>query len=295
LSGSLTPPLDKHKDTHSWATTLDTLRPPREKGVKIWDWRADAPIRPVIFRDQGTLDERYVHLHLEHRVVQRLLGRFVSQGFVHDDLARACVVRTDDPIPRVILLGRLSLYGANASRLHDEIVTITARWTQPVARKGKLRPHGEQAEDKTLALLEESFAKPSLHKVPKEIQAQLAQAVAQDVSELLDALHEKAEASQADAEKKLHVRGERESKEMETIISAQRDRISEMIADRQLELKLEGMEAWQREADRRHWKARLEALDGEMKTEPTRIRAGYEVKATRLDPLGIVYLWPLSN
>ena len=36
---------------------------------------------------------------------------FTAQGFVHHDLSRACLAQTSDAIPRVILLGRLCLYG----------------------------------------------------------------------------------------------------------------------------------------------------------------------------------------
>jgi len=57
------------------------------------------------------LTEETVHLHLEQRVAQRLLARFRSQGFIHHDLSRACLAQASDSIPRVILLGRLSLYG----------------------------------------------------------------------------------------------------------------------------------------------------------------------------------------
>src|SRR5262249_45433691 len=64
----------------TWADTLDTLRLPRKKDQKFWDWRKDAPIRPVVFENLGTLDEDAVHLHLEHRVSQRLLNRFLTQG-----------------------------------------------------------------------------------------------------------------------------------------------------------------------------------------------------------------------
>ncbi len=64
-----------------------------------------------MFHDTGTMDEDVVHLHLEHRVVKRLLGRFTAQGFVLHDLSRACLTQTSDAIPRVILMGRLSLYG----------------------------------------------------------------------------------------------------------------------------------------------------------------------------------------
>ena len=75
----------------SWMHTLDTLRAPQGKGSRIWEWRQEQPIRPVVFDDQGSLDAHAVHLHLEHRFVQRLLGRFRSQGFVHNDLSRACI------------------------------------------------------------------------------------------------------------------------------------------------------------------------------------------------------------
>ena len=67
------------------------------------------------FRGPGVLDDGVVHLHLEHRVVQRLLGRFIAQGFVYHDLCRACLAQITDAIPRVILLGRLCLYGAGAA------------------------------------------------------------------------------------------------------------------------------------------------------------------------------------
>ncbi len=73
----------------TWAGTLDSLRR-RKKVEKPWDWRRESPPRPVVFADPGTLDDEFVHLHLEHRIARRLLGRFLSRGFVHDDLSRAC-------------------------------------------------------------------------------------------------------------------------------------------------------------------------------------------------------------
>jgi hypothetical protein len=66
--------------------TLDTLRVPRKTGESLADWRRDAPIRPVVFEDSGTLTEDVVHLHLEQRVAQRLLALFCAQGFLHHDL-----------------------------------------------------------------------------------------------------------------------------------------------------------------------------------------------------------------
>jgi len=113
------PALDRRAQADpSWAATLDTLRAPRKRDQKLADWRREAPIRPVVFKDAGVLTDDVVHLHLEQRVAQRLLARFRSQGFVLHDLSRACLVQAADAIPRVILLGRLSLYGQQAERLH---------------------------------------------------------------------------------------------------------------------------------------------------------------------------------
>ena len=135
------PALDQRQGADpTWADTMDTLRAPRERGQKPWEWRRESPIRPVVFEDTGTMDDEVVHLHLEHRVVRRLLGRFIAQGFVYHDLSRACLAQTSDAIPRVVLLGRLCLYGPGAARLHEELIPVTARWTDPKLRKGQLSP-----------------------------------------------------------------------------------------------------------------------------------------------------------
>ncbi len=47
----------------------------------------------------------------------------------------------------------------------------------------------------------------------------------------------------------------------------------------------------QLDADRRAWARRLEAIKIELATEPQRITDAYTVQATRVDPLGLVYLW----
>ena len=121
------------------------------------DWRREAPIRPVVFEDAGVLSDDTVHLHLEQRVAQRLLARFRAQGFVYHDLSRACLAQAKDSIPRVILLGRLCLYGRRAERLHEEIVPLAARWIEPGRRSGPLRAYAREAETRTLDLLEQSL------------------------------------------------------------------------------------------------------------------------------------------
>jgi hypothetical protein len=296
------PALDRRAGADpTWSHTLDALRLPRRPDQKIWDWRRESPIRPIVFRDSGNLDEEVVHLHLEHRVVQRLLSRFRSQGFVYHDLSRACVGQTTDAIPRVILLGRLSLYGPNASRLHDEIIAVTARWNDSETRKDTLRPYSEETESKTLDLLEESFANARKHSVPDTVQQRLLRSAEQDVSNLLSHLEERVEKVAAKAAEQLAARGVKEAKELADIIEAQRNRILASIKthdDRQQRFEFEGediLEHRQREADRKHWDRRLAASEKELVTQPAQIKASYTVKAKRMEPVGLVYLWPISG
>ncbi|MFZ4576454.1 MAG: DISARM system SNF2-like helicase DrmD, partial [Phycisphaerales bacterium] len=72
----------RHGSDSSWADTLDTLRALPKDGIKSFAWRRESPVRPVVFEPPAGIDEHVVQLHLQHRVVQRLLGRFLSQGFV---------------------------------------------------------------------------------------------------------------------------------------------------------------------------------------------------------------------
>ncbi len=155
------PPLERRGAADpSWTATLDALRAPRRLDQKLADWRRDAPIRPVVFHHAGRLTEDTVQLHLEHRVAQRLLARFRAQGFVHHDLSRACLAQTRDAIPRVVLLGRLSLFGRRAERLHEEVVPVAARWIDPSRRRTPLRAYAREAERLTLGLLDESLSAP---------------------------------------------------------------------------------------------------------------------------------------
>jgi hypothetical protein len=287
----------------TWATTLDTLRKPRQKGQKPWEWRKECPIRPVIFRDPGTLDGDVVHLHLEHRVVQRLLGRFLAQGFLHDELNRVCVCLSDDPLPKVIALGRLSLYGANASRLHDEIVAIAAEWVHPEQRgRKKLKPLTEGQKDDVLALLEQSLTNPRLREVPDAVTNLLQKNIADDINDLLTPLNSRAELLTERAKRELKKRGEKEASDMKLILEQQKQRILEQQEKTkaiQLSLSLwEGYpteEKRQIEADRRYWEKRVLSLIEEIETEPQRIQEIYQVKAQRIDPVGLVYLYPVSG
>jgi hypothetical protein len=295
--GFVFPSLDQRKGGDpSWANTLDALRTPRRREQPFWEWRRESAIRPVVFEDPGTMTNEVVHLHLEHRVVQRLLGRFTAQGFVHHDLSRACLAQTVDPIPRVILIGRLCLYGTGAARLHEELVPVTARWIDPQRRKGPLTPYGREAEGNTLQLLEQSLARPG-QPANEVILRQLQAAGPRDVAEMLPHLEKRGSELAEGAVRKLMERSEKEAQAMRAILEDQRKRIVGTIEkhrDPQPGL-FNQEEMRQLEADRRHWGRRLADLERELTTEPDRIRGAYVVKAQRVEPVGLVYLWPVTG
>lgn len=293
------PALDQQAGADTtWANSLDTLRPVRKKGQKLWEWRKETNIRPVVFRDPGTMDGKVVHLHLEHRLVQRLLGRFLSQGFLYDELTRACVCLTDDPVPKVIALGRLSLYGERAARLHDEIIAVTAAWINPEARgRGKLRPLSEGEKENVLEVLEQSLATPRLRDVPASVKDRFQAYAPRDVEELIPHLERRAQVLTERANKKLQERGNKEAKEMKKLLEEQRDRIlkqENQYKTHQLSL-FNKDEVRQIEADRKHWRIRLAELEEDIIKEPERIEQAYQVKADRVEPVGLVYLWPVSS
>jgi superfamily II DNA or RNA helicase len=293
-------PLDRRAETDpSWAATLDTLRVPKKAGQKTAEWRREAPIRPVVFEDMGILTEDTVHLHLEQRVVQRLLARFRAQGFIYNDLSRACLAQAYDSVPRVILLGRLSLYGQGAERLHEELVPLAARWIEPSQRKGPLQAYARDTELKTMDLLEQSLGKPNYHAPGAIIQRKFLDTAIRDIEELLPQLQPRAEELARIAGEKLRQRGEREEKDLREILERQQERVQEELtkyeSQTQFTLGFDEDEKRQLESDVRAWRMRLDQFGTDILREPKRIRNFYDVHAKRVEPVGLVYLWPESN
>ena len=295
------PPLDRRAATDpSWARTLDSLRAPRKPSQKIAEWRKEAPIRPVVFKDRGVLSDETVHLHLEQRVAQRLLARFRSQGFVHHDLSRACLAHTEDSIRRVVLLGRLLLFGNRAERLHEEIIPVAARWREPALRRGPLKAYAREAHSRTLRLLERSLGNVGGRKLGAIIESKLLASASQDVEELLPQLQPKAEEAARVAETALRARGSDERRKLETTLKEQRKRVVATLQkekDRQpiLRLEFDKDEARQLKADMKAWERRILEFDNDIRSAPANVEALYRVRTTRVEPVGLVYLWPETN
>lgn len=283
-----------------WDDAFDDLRVrPRKRGERLADWRRSAPIRSIAFQPPILSDGRdasdVVQVHLEHRLVRRLISRFISQGF-QSKLSRLSVIFGPGAQPRVVLMGRLAVFGAGAARLHEEIIPITAIWTESERDRKPLRPLGESGEEKTLNQLEEALR--DAREAPGSAVARIQALIERDIVDLVPTLEKISTERLTAVTAQLKKRGEEEARSLTDLLDQQRTRIARAAKDfdpNQLTLDLVPEERREREADRRHWEGRLTRLERELREEPDRLRNSYEVRAHRLEPIGIVYLWPVSG
>jgi len=302
------PDLDRHYGADpSWASTLKTLRErafptspsdrkPFQKAVATL-----GELKPVTFTPPLSVDDSVVQLHLEHRVVKRLLSRFLSQGFLHHDLSRACLSQTRDSVPRVILLGRLSVHGSGAARLHEELVPITARWIDPARRESALKPFARDAELKTLEQLEESLLPENRGaSLDKVVQERLQAACARDIAELVPHLAARAEEILQTVKSLLSERAAQETSTLRGVLQDQRKRVQSQLEskenpDQQELLLLDPLERRTFENNRRYWSSWLSKVEETLSREPERIAAFYTPRSFRIEPVGLAYLWPVTG
>nr|WP_294528790.1 DISARM system SNF2-like helicase DrmD [uncultured Rhodopila sp.] len=285
--------------TAGWPDALDSLRIRRRgRAERLRDWRANAPLRTLSFTPaitpEGADAEGVVQVHLEHRLVRRLLSRFLSQGF-QAGLSRACVVVGPGAQPRVVLIGRLALYGPGAARLHEEMLTVTAAWKEAGRGTTSLRPFGTRGEEATMAQVEAALHHP--HRPPEAAEARIRAWAAKDAADLEFELRRRAAVRREEVAKDLLARGAGEADALRGLLQEQRDRVAtaaDAPEDKQLTL-FDENEARQRRLDRQHWRRKVAELDKQIDEEPARVRDGYAVRADRVEIVGLLYLWPGSN
>ena len=95
----------------------------------------------------------------------------------------------------------------------------------------------------------------------------------------------------------LRRRGEIEERVLRESVERQRQRVRAELGKHegrgvQRALQFSQKERRQLQADISSWRRRLAQFDRDLETEPTRIREFYEVRARRVEPVGLVYLWP---
>jgi hypothetical protein len=286
----------------SWAAAMDTLRRPKRPDETLAQWRREPP-RPVTFEDVGSIDRDTVHLHLEHRVVRRLLDRFTAQGFTHHDLSRATVMKTRSATPKVLMFARVVLYGQHGERLHDELQSIASRWHHPDLRdKTPLSAYKDTQHRETLAELADAMKRRDRKALNGKVGGTFLASVSQDIEALFGILMARVAGVQEMAVTKLAKRGADESRRLSKLLDEQEVFIRKQIAKAREEqtnnfeqLALRGMsvdEIQQRAEDLKHWEKRLKEITVERAEEPAKLASAYEVRARHVEPVGIVYLWP---
>lgn len=288
----------------AWQATVDTLRPSRDPEEALWQWRQRPPL-DVVFEPPTRLRADRVHLHLEHPLVTRLLSRFLAQGFGAEDLSRVTVLADAESARlHAVAIGRLALFGAGASRLHDELVYVTA--VLDGGTGGEPDILDSAAENRVLDRMWRIFgASPgdeaagnmaARDPVPDTARRRLCDRAAPLFAALWKALVEEADGLAHDAEDKLAVRGTKEATDLQALLVAQKQAI-----DKELRQQLrftfteaEKAQARQWQDDRLHMEDRLERIDREIEHEPGELEALYRILTRRLEPVGLVYLWPGS-
>ncbi len=151
-----------------------------------------------------------VHLYLEHLLVQWLLAQFTVQGFVKHELSRVCVCVTEKAVDYVVFWGRVSLYGRQATRLHDELFAVAAPWKPyPLRGQRPLRPLGPKDRN-LVGDLERSLA--AGVPLPEGKQGLFRDSLSRDAQDPLPYLEQEANQLIAKTTKQLTIRGEREAK-----------------------------------------------------------------------------------
>lgn len=294
----------------SWASLFDELRPgrpgrPRDRAR----WRSRTPVRGLVFEPPRIVEgepepQDVVQLHLEHRLVKRLISRFASQGF-RADVGRITAIIGPGAQPRVVLIGRLSLFGPGARRLHEEIIPITAAWRDTRREEAPLAPFAETGEVTTIDQLDKALREGVSPR--SGVIARLGSMVERDIADLRPHLELRAAEAEAAARAELAENGRREAEEMSDLLRRQIARVREAMREKQAPAQIEfdfsteeqrleaEREIRQFEADRRSWDDKLKRLEHDLEREPKKVRDGYEVRARQLEPIGLVYLWPETN
>jgi hypothetical protein len=200
---------------------------------------ASAGRRPQI-DDADGLPPLGAHLVAGADMGRLLVDRFSNQGLVHHELSRACLAVSPDAVPRIVLLGRLSLWGS-----------VAARWIEPAIRRTALQPYAREAERQTMEALDHALDMLRRFAVPAGQRERLLDGLAGDVAELLPEVQRRAEAAAAAAKDRLGERGMVEAASLRALLENQRRRI-------------------ERELDIRAWRARLTTIGREIGFRPNR-------------------------
>ena len=158
----------------------------------------------------------------------------------------------------------------------------------------------------TFTILDRALDEAGATRIPAAVQARFGESAARDIRELTPHLERRAARLIDHATAQLADRAQAEGASMRALLERQRKRIAAAAGapagDAQLTMDLgpddrrqRDAERHQRDADRRAWSRRLQEIEAELESEPRRIAETNAVRAVRVDPVGIVYLWPAKG
>jgi hypothetical protein len=276
----------------SWDQTLDTLRPPRERTEAFWEWRQRPP-RPVTFHPLTRLSEAAEQLHLAHPFVRRILDRFLAQGFGAHDLSRVTALVAPEechPGRRVRAADAVRTGGGTPARPdRSGAGCLVGRSGSGRALQGSRRrsAHGRCVRTSALAT---GAAAPN-----ERISSRIRGYASALFSSLWPHVEAEADALGVDARAGLAQRARREADELRALLQRQQAAIDKAEA-RLRHADLFGIEDREQkrqvELDLRHLGHRRAEAASELESEPAAIEALYEVRMTRLSPVGLVVACP---
>ena len=200
----------------------------------------------------------------------------------------------DESVVRVIAYARLTLFGLGAARLHDQLVPLPAAWSGDAS---DVRPYTDRA---TIAQAVSSTER-LLATGAKAPNATITKRIREHAGALFAALwhpvEAEADALAVDAKRGLIERARREADELRTLLSRQRvaiDRAETRLRQAELFELQDKEQKRQIDLDLKHLERRRVTAATEIETEPAAIEALYEVRMTRLTPVGLVVAWPES-
>jgi hypothetical protein len=285
----------------SWDVTLDTLRPPRPRDESFYDWRKRPPL-PVTFSPIARLTGEIEQLHLAHPFTKRVLDRFLAQGFSAHDLRRVtAVIDPEAGEARAIGYARLTLFGPGAARLHDELIVVATAWDGTL-EGAQLLTQCDAAQTALLVKAVEARLAAGASP-PKGRAASAIAAAAQSLMVTLwSALETEADAREVSAKNGLSARARAEADGIRSLLERQKRairRAAQTLIQRDLFDGLaDSTEAREQQRqvklDMEHMGRRASSIDLDIEREPAAIEALYEVRTTRLTPVGLVVIWPRS-
>ena len=219
----------------------------------------------------------------------RLLNRFRSQGFSAHDLSRVTLlVNTKDAYRRVVAFARLTIFGPNAVRLHEEMLVVSGRCLDDGSIQ-IFKERGQQTTvDELFNILEDID---ELHPSVK-YQSQVLGRVRNDFNTLWTDLEEQGKRNQVESERCCRS-GEEEAENMRVLLERQRQQSRRVLMDHNNccwslppMTRINGHNS----NETKHMRTRLEAIEREIEEEPIRIQSYYQTKRARIEPIGMVYL-----